>query len=342
MSWMRWGIAAVVLALPLLASATTVPEAARARNDSLLVALLDGGADPDATLPTYFGATALMIAAERDDEDLAHRLLSTGASVDARDKNGDTALNWAAYYGHMDVARVLLNADADPTLAGHGTALEIALRRGHEELVQVLSLAADARTSPRAGAVKLAVAVYRNQGDAVASAIASGAEPDAFDDIGRPVLHLAARLGHDEALTELLDHGAAVDAVDIIGFTALMVAARESREYAVRELLVHGADVHHRADPNGHELTPLHLAAIGGNLAILRAIAAAGASLDDPGRDGTVPLLWALAEQHLDCVVVLIELGADPTLENELGQSVAGIAREFGITPVLEAIAAID
>ena len=321
------------------ATAATLPEAVAAEDDSLVAALLDGGTDLEATLPDYYGATALMLAAERNDADLAERLIAAGADPNGRDKNGDTALNWAAYYGHFDTARVLLDAGADPSLSGHGNALEIAIRRGHEDLVQVLSAAMGLRTAPGRGDTMVMLAVLQDDPGAVRAAVDGGGDPDAGDGVGRPLLHLAARIGHVAALEALLADGAAVDAADRIGFTALMVAAREAQAGAVDALVTAGADVNHTAQARGNAVTPLHMAAVGGDADIVRRLAAAGASLDTRDADGLVPMFWALAEGKIVCVTALIELGADPTIANNDGDSVAALARRYEIQPVLEAMA---
>ncbi|MEZ4388857.1 MAG: ankyrin repeat domain-containing protein [Candidatus Krumholzibacteriia bacterium] len=329
----------VLAVLAPAARSATLPEAARAADDSLVTALLAGGADVDAADPEHYGATALMIAAGNGDVALVRRLLDAGANVDLGDANGDTALNWAAYSGQVEAARLLLDAGADPNLAGHGNALQIAIRRGHEELVQILSLAMEARRTPGGRDMMLMVAVYRDDPAAVGVALETGASPDAHDDVDRPLLHVAARLGHRRALQALLTGGASVDATDLNGFTALMVAARERHADIVGDLLDAGADVNHRADAQGLKLTPLHLAAIGGDPAIVRTLVTAGADPDAADTDGAVPALWGILEGNVDCTVALLDLGADPTLEHKDGDSVASLARRYEIAPVLAAIA---
>lgn len=318
------------------APADSLPEVVQAGDQQRIDDLLTAGADVDAVHPSYYQATALMIAAGKNQADLVARLLAAGADPDRRDKNGDTALNWAVHSGHFQAARLLIEAGADPTLSGHGDALQIALRRGHEELVQTLSLHMDARTRPNGRDTRLMLAVYQDDSGAVGAALAAGADVDARDDVDRPLVHVCARLGLGEALAALLEAGAAVDARDHNGFTALMVAAREGKAPLVTQLLAAGASVNARAEAQGLALTPLHLAAIGGDPEIIRTLAAAGADLDAPDSDGAVPALWALSEQHLEAVVTLLDLGADPEAAHKDGDSVASIARRFQIKPVLE------
>ncbi len=332
-------IAVLILLAATPVTAGDLPAAIVAENDSLITALLTDGADLEATLVDYHGATALMLAAERDLADLAGRLLQAGAKPNTRDQNGDTALNWAAYYGHFATARVLLDGGADPRISGHGNALQIAMRRGHEEMVQVLSVAMGVRTAPNRHDTMVMVAVFTDDADAVQQAISDGGDPDAHDGLGRPVLHGAARIGNLKALEALLSRGATVDAPDPIGFTALMVAAREGRLWAAMALLDAGADVHRTAPARGNGLTPLHLAAIGGDPGIVQLFADGGADLDARDTDGVVPMLWALAENNLECVILLIELGAEAAIANADGDSVADLARHHDIQPILEALA---
>lgn len=43
-------------------------------------------------------------------------LLEAGADVNARDRGGHTSLHWACWYGHTDIARLLLEHGADPNV----------------------------------------------------------------------------------------------------------------------------------------------------------------------------------------------------------------------------------
>jgi ankyrin repeat protein len=64
-------------------------------------------------------AGALHLAARRDDLQALSWLLDNGADPDARWTHGNTemtALHLAAWYGHADVVRTLLQADADSTI----------------------------------------------------------------------------------------------------------------------------------------------------------------------------------------------------------------------------------
>jgi ankyrin repeat protein len=79
-------------------------------------------------------------------------LLASGAAVDARDKNGDTALMGHAFI--LGMVRALLAAGADPTLADNRgqTALTMARRFGCEPCATTIEEALRKRAAATAGA----------------------------------------------------------------------------------------------------------------------------------------------------------------------------------------------
>ena len=100
---------------------------------TLVRMLLERGADPNQRLTIHssmtFGqdVTVLMYAPTAD---IAAALIEFGANVNAQDKRGTTALMNAAYFGRIDVLRVLLDCGADVTMRQNGmrkaTALDLA------------------------------------------------------------------------------------------------------------------------------------------------------------------------------------------------------------------------
>jgi ankyrin repeat protein len=79
-------------------------------------------------------------AANEGNTDMIRRLLGKGADVNAKNKDGWTALMCAVDRGHLDVARVLTNVGADVNIKhryGY-TALYIAAQNGHTKCVSLL------------------------------------------------------------------------------------------------------------------------------------------------------------------------------------------------------------
>lgn len=98
-------IAQMTLAVPVLS------RVARLRDVETMRVLLEHGADPN--LKGSRGLTPLMMAAATDPSPAMVRLLlGKGATVDARDEHGNTALDWALRLGDTEASRVLRKAGA--------------------------------------------------------------------------------------------------------------------------------------------------------------------------------------------------------------------------------------
>lgn len=303
--------------------------AALNKQNAVVEALLAAGADPNAQYPDYLNANALMVAVQNNDVGLARTLLGAGADVNVLDANNDPAINWAAYYGYGDLIDLFLENGATTLSVGHGSPREILMRRGHQALVYKLA-AHDGLPEPDAATKSLISAIEEDDAASVAAALADGAEVDALDASGRPVLALAAREGKVTALLALLNAGATVDAPDQIGYTPLMEAAREAEVDAVKALVSAGANVNHAGKPNGLSLAVIHMAALGNSIEVATLVAGAGANLDAKGTFGGTAQGWAYGERKYDMVEALARLGADLTVKNTYGYSVADAIENQG------------
>eukprot|EP00928_Gymnodinium_smaydae_P000085 TRINITY_DN10037_c0_g1_i2.p1 TRINITY_DN10037_c0_g1~~TRINITY_DN10037_c0_g1_i2.p1 ORF type:complete len:758 (-),score=149.60 TRINITY_DN10037_c0_g1_i2:476-2641(-) len=101
-------------------------------------ALLDGGASADAV--DEEGMTALMEASHNGHAAVAEALLRGGASVDKPDRKGVTALMEASKGGHAQVVQLLIHSNASINLADNDgdTALSHALGTGRMEVASFL------------------------------------------------------------------------------------------------------------------------------------------------------------------------------------------------------------
>lgn len=57
-----------------------------------------------------------MYACRGGETEMIKMLVNAGADVNARDREGESALIWAAQFGHTDIMEILLKAGADPSI----------------------------------------------------------------------------------------------------------------------------------------------------------------------------------------------------------------------------------
>jgi ankyrin repeat protein len=85
--------------------------------------------------------TALMNAVQNNDVDGVKKLIAQGVNVSELDANQDAPLVMAAYQGHTEIVRLLLEAGADVTAVDPGmkaTALHAASYAGRTEAAKLL------------------------------------------------------------------------------------------------------------------------------------------------------------------------------------------------------------
>ena len=101
----------------------------------------------------------------------------------------------------------------------------------------------------------------------------------------------------------------------------------------VRELVEEGCDVNEMDKEN---VSLLHWASINNRIDIIRYFVEKGAVVDKFGGDlNSTPLHWATRQGHLSTVVLLMSLGADPTLQDGEGCRCIHLAAQFGHTSIV-------
>ncbi|KAJ8686782.1 hypothetical protein QAD02_022576 [Eretmocerus hayati] len=123
-------------------------------------------------------------------------------SVDKPDENGLTALMWAAGYGQISCAKLLLKAGADKNYKGsHGqSAIHLAAAFGHHDVVKLL--------------------------------LNHGADPNASEDEGNTPLIYGAQGDHPHVCYELLTRGADVTFSNVYGVNAYKAATQKNASTA--------------------------------------------------------------------------------------------------------------
>ncbi|XP_023314879.1 ankyrin-1-like [Trichogramma pretiosum] len=286
--------------------------------------LLKNGADPN--LANGAGETGLHIVCrrERGSRCLASKLFEAckdvGRTLDvnAEDSKGWTPLNLALFHGKRKMVELLLKEGADPrrtnseaTTSLHVIASAVAHDFLADQFFQILSeshrpLRVDAQD--KLGNTPLHVALANNNRRAAEALLRRQADPNLGNDERYTALHVICKRDKDDGL--LRQFFKMIDAVQ----TTVEVDAR---------------------DKEGN--TPLHLAAAGGSLILVKDVDGGLAAqffevaldmdlevrIDDQDNRGNTPLHLALAAGCCNryMVQLLLRNQADPNLPNEEGQT---------------------
>jgi ankyrin repeat protein len=231
---------------------------------------------------------------------IAQSMLAAGASVEASNRFGTTALGEAARTGRLAMVDFLLQ---------HGAAI-------------------DARNI--AGATPLYIAAENDRGTVVHQLLAKGADPNLARNDGLTSLTAAAFKGNNAIVADLLAHHANPNTPDNTEKTAILYAAAMGFTPVVRTLLNAGVDA---KAAYGNDLTALMWAAgyaDGAGLEdaqnVAKLLIEHGARLDAADNRGRTALMIAAETGHLEMVNLLLLRGANRALRDKSGKSAADLA----------------
>ena len=291
---------------------------------------------------------ALLTAIESNDLSAAKLALNNGASPNARNDVGDTALVLAIHKGNLEISKTLISSNATKSLISW---------YGKLPIVEAALLKQDFIVKLLGTNIK---------------------EINAYDKMGWTALHAAAKTGNVNLAQWLLDQKINYEAADVSGASALQLAAAEGQTDAVKLL----AALNYKSpliDRFGR--TPLVAAAAGGHTAILPLLTdritdktarrmelersfqetVGVASLDSktnfPPREsallylldhgtnlnardykGKTPLIAAAESGSAIVVKFLLVHGADPNLKDLSGYTALGRAERMGKDEVIEVL----
>lgn len=172
-------------------------------------------------------------------------LIERGADVNARDRNGRTALWHAAQFSSLQVLRELHRcyASVDAKDSDGRTALSHAASAGkHEAVLELIRVGASVHAVDHSDRSALSHAAELGQLEVLTALARRGAGLDVADTLGRTALSYAAQSGRVAEIACLVQLGAATDAKDTGGRTPASYAAESSRVQAFAELVRHGAN----------------------------------------------------------------------------------------------------
>ena len=358
------------------------------RNDLEAAQLLIGaGADLDAA--NAYGVTSLSLACTNRNAAMVEKLLEAGADPNATQWTGETVLMTCARTGNLAAVRSLLNHGADPKARENRreqTSLMWALAGGHPAVAGALvehGAVIQARSSQ--GFTALMFAAQQGDSDSVRMLLEAGADLNHSTPEHGNVLTVASASGHEALALFLVEKGADPNSPNGRGVTPLHSVVPEGLStfdglkyddfYRVlppnmpelaKALLAHGANPNaqiKRANPLGPDApakehgmamqTPLFLAALAGDVEMIRILAANGADPQLPADRGVTPLIAAAGASRyrwagtldrtlgnaLETVKALLELGVDVNQTSSQGQTAMHSAAFTGQDEIIQFLA---
>jgi len=240
--------------------------------------------------PVSMDAEEFLKVVTTADIPLIQKLLSQGAPVNARNKNDETALHFAAEAGKMELVKLLLKAGAAINAKNYckRTPLALAANRGHLAVAKLL--------------------------------IAAGADLDSRDGEGAtPFLSSVGRRVENRDMMRLLARaGAKLDVTDTYKRSALDLASRylpkEDDEFADEEKKADGQALRETfieiglLHPQANQLTA---EAAAGNLDAVKKRIESGVPVDSYDEQERTALYMAVSRRHPALIDYLLKAGAD-------------------------------
>jgi ankyrin repeat protein len=301
------------------------------------------------------GGCAIQMVALNANPAVMRALVDSGVDVTNQIARG--ALSDAANQGSLEIVTMLVEKGADPR-----SAMAAAVSRRATAIVEYLESKGAVEDVP-----PLLVAARRGDLKTVDAALASRADLEVTDGQGRTPLIRAALYGHALVVSRLAKAGAKLDAVTPDDkHSALHIAANEGHVAVIQALAAARADMNIRAgadaptpllaaiangkvesvraliaagaDPNvwtESDTTAIRLAAVQGNLALTKALLAAGARVNDRHGAGWQPPILGVLEicgnapegngendyYRVTLMKALVQAGADGKAKNAAGET---------------------
>lgn len=265
----------------------------------------------------------------KEDPDVVKLLVKYGAEVNAKDKDGMTAVIFAAG-NNPALVRLLLELGATLTAKDSTIALTMAASSGSADAARLLiERGADLNAKDKDGLTALMRAADRRSTDTIRLLLEHGADINAKDKNGATALMRVLPWGYEETARLLIERGADVNVKDNNGGTALMTAAYAT-EYnkgtnAVKLLIEKKADVNAK---DGDGATALIKAATSGHMAAARLLLEHGADANAKDNKGNTALSEVVSSYHMAVVRLLIQHGVNGL--NEYGATLLISMADYG------------
>jgi ankyrin repeat protein len=295
----------------------------------------------------------LLVASQNRDYGMMSYLISKGANVNAKDKNGTTPLIEAIFYSHQGnpfkCVKLLVEKGADVNQADNkgSSPLALAALAEHQDIVKYLvQKGADINKRGEEGETALTYAAGEANSHLFDYFVKLGADQNVRLDDGSTVLMQAVSSSNVDFVKSLrTKYGYSIEAKDTLGQNILLYAVKQSDEkmivYAVDELKfdVNSVDYSYK--------TPLMLAAEALDLGKIKLLLKYGGKINAQDKNGLTPLMYSAISSYYDesvpkedefyeVIKYLIDSGARVDIKDKSGSIALDYVKDKQLPKIIE------
>ena len=281
--------------------------------------------------------SALLESSQSGNNEAVQYLLELGVNINYSNSEGKTALMLACKAGHEEVVQTLVLGGANVQNSKNGrTALIQASKNGHYQVVEILlKKGADPNIHDNDGWTALIVASDNDHQQVVELLLEKQVDPNVQNSKnGRTALIQASQNGHYQVVEILLQKGADPNIHDN---DALIASSETGHQQVVELLLEKQVDPNVRNSKNGR--TALLQASQNGHYQVVEVLLKHDA---DPnihaGDEEVTALLFASQKGYYQVVDILLNKGADPNFRNKDGRTALMFASQEGHSHIIEVL----
>ena len=286
------------------------------------------------------GITPISMAALNGKTEGVAFLLGKGANINAKSRDGGTALHGAAFLGHTETVNLLINKGADPNIRNNKgeTPLDASsgewndgLRGIVEFVAGLLQIRVDME-DVKSGRPKVA-ATLRKHGGKSGSLLANRSQNKNSNT--ETDIWTAAKKGNLAAVKTFLEKGIKVNSLDPSGVTPLSMAALTGEVETAMFLIGKGAEVNVQHKDGA---TPLHFAAFFGETEVVELLLENNANINTQNNKGETPMdnastEWSKVQFAIGLVGGFFKIDVDMEAAKAGRMEVVKILREHGGRP---------
>ncbi|XP_053466139.1 ankyrin repeat and death domain-containing protein 1B [Ictalurus furcatus] len=286
--------------------------------------------------------TPLHYAVACKNKEAVDLLLRRRAKLDLQDKYGVTATHLAAWFGSLEILKLLVQGGADQRVVNMEgmNIMHCAAVNDHTDIIayivddlQMRELDKEDHHGNRPFAVAAEHGCVRMLQMLMEEPYKMATMEE--NQKGDTPLHLAAKNGHLGAVQLLLDYFEVRNEVNHAGETPLYLAADGAHEDCVLALLEADCDPN---IPTTNRISPLHSVCEKGYMPVVKLLVDHGAQMNIQNQHLQTPFHLAVKNCHTTVIESLLESRCDTDITDHLGQTALHIAAELGKVDVIEII----